>query len=163
MCEMAGVVPDDTSAPTDPPPHATIPASTIHCQNSRSLWTSGPRHTRWLDRSLDDKTPESEETGKLACASSLRTKRFPGRTATDTCNKKPVNADVCLRVAKLRDGGKFVKSCWSLWLLWDSREVINLSVSRTHPSTSKHVLHRKSVCVSSSGGFSCPRGPRNRK
>ena len=84
----------------------------------------------------------AEDRGMIACASSLCTETFPGRTATDTCNRKPVNSAIYLHVAVCRQCGQFARTCRSLELLRDGKEKVSLSVSRTQPSTSKRVLHR---------------------
>ena len=74
---MAVVLPDDTYGRV-PPSLASMSASTIQRQNSRSLWNSGPRGTNRRHPSLDDIKPAAKDRGMLACASSLRTKHFPG-------------------------------------------------------------------------------------
>ena len=128
-----------------------MPASTIQRQNSRLPWNSGSRGTNRRDRSLDDKKA-AEDRGMIACASSLYTKNFPGRTATDTCNRKPVNSAIYLHVAEYRQCGQFARTCRSLELLRDGKEKVSLSVSRFQPSTSKHVLRPNIFCASNKRG-----------
>ena len=108
------------------------------------------------------KKTATDGRGMLACASSLCTKNVPGRTATDTCNRKPVNSAISLHVAECRECGQSARFCRILELLRGGKQIVSLSVSRTQPSTSKRVLHPKILCASNRGGSCGPRGPSNR-
>ena len=52
-----------------------------------------------------------------------------------------------------RECGQSARTCQSLELLRDGKDIVNLSVSRTQPSTSKRVLHSQILCALNRGGI----------
>ena len=138
---MAGVLPDDTQAwtaslrlhPCLPQRSSAKIRGHLGTQGQEGLPTGTARS---MTKNRRPKTGACQRAPVVSAQ-----KSFPRRTATDTCNRKPVNFAICLHVAECRECGQSAITCRSLELLRNGKEIVSLLVSRTQSSTSKRVLH----------------------
>ena len=87
----------------------------------------------------------------------------PGRTARETCIRKPTSCDTCFAEAVVRDEVHSARRFCSLRRLWNGNGTVGASVSMIQPNTYSCVSQSVISLADRRGGSETPRSPNKRK
>ena len=145
-------------------PRASNPSSTNHRQNSRSPSNSGPRARRRPGFAMrQSKSAPATMRGIPTEADKRLTNKRPGRTAKETCVRKPTSCDTCLAEGDARDVGHSARILCSLRRLWDGNVAVSASGSMIHPNTRSCVSQVIVFLADKRGASKTSRSPNKRK